>query len=169
MKIGELANATGTPVESIRFYEREGLLPTPERASNNYRTYGARHEARLSFIRHCRSLDMTLDEIRVLLQFMDAPGQDCGVVNALLDEHISHVSDRIRELTLLKKELQELRRRCVDGASGNDCGILNGLTSAARGVVDSSSRSGHVNGSHARAGTPSAPNRSSKSNRFRSS
>jgi DNA-binding transcriptional MerR regulator len=92
MKIGELANLTQTQVETIRYYEREGLLPETARTGGNYRIYGDAHAARLSFIRHCRGLDMTLDEIRILLHFKDAPSENCGEVNALLDEHIGHVA-----------------------------------------------------------------------------
>lgn len=83
LRIGELAQRTGTQVETIRYYEREGLLPEPARSEGNYRLYDRAHAERLSFIRHCRSLDMTLDEIRVLLQFRDAPEQNCGEVNAV--------------------------------------------------------------------------------------
>ena len=79
MKIGELAHASGTPVETIRFYEREGLLSTPERTEGNYRIYTKAHADRLGFIRQCRNLDMTLDEVRVLLHFKGAPQADCGV------------------------------------------------------------------------------------------
>ena len=96
MRIGDLAESTGTAVETIRFYEREGLIPAAQRADNNYRVYTAAHAERLAFIRHCRNLDMTLDEIRTLLRLRDAPSQDCGEVNALLDEHIGHVTHRIR-------------------------------------------------------------------------
>ena len=69
MKIGALAETTGTSVETIRYYEREGLLPAAPRADNNYRLYTRVHAERLAFIRHCRNLDMTLDEIRALLRF----------------------------------------------------------------------------------------------------
>ena len=91
MKIGDLAAATGTPVETIRYYEREGLLPEPARGGNNYRVYGAEHAERLAFIRQARGLDMSLDEIRVLLRWQAQPGADCGAVNALVDEHIQHI------------------------------------------------------------------------------
>lgn len=131
MKISELASATGTPVETIRFYEREGLLPAPARAANNYRVYGAAHAERLAFVRHCRNLDMTLDEIRVLLRHRDAPQERCGEVNALLDEHIGHVARRIRELRQLEKALKELRRQCGQDQPAAHCGILNELTQAA--------------------------------------
>ena len=72
MKIGELARLAQTPVETIRYYERESLLPKVRRSLGNYRVYEAADAARLLFIRHCRRLDMTLDEIRLLLRFRDA-------------------------------------------------------------------------------------------------
>ena len=101
MKIGDLSTQASTPVETIRFYEREGLLPKPERTQGNFRIYQKNHLVRLQLIRHCRVLDMSLDEIRVLLRVKDAPGSACGEVNALLDEHICHVSRRIKELKRL--------------------------------------------------------------------
>lgn len=96
MKIGELAKITETQAETIRFYEREGLLREPPRTEGNYRLYEAEHLERLAFIRHCRSLDMTLDEIRALLRFQDAPRDNCHAINDVLDEHIEHVARRIR-------------------------------------------------------------------------
>ena len=90
MKIGQLAQQTGTPVDTIRYYEREGLLPRAARTEGNYRIYDAVHLERLAFIRRCRSLDMTLDEIRVLLCFRDRPLESCKDVNTLLDAHIDH-------------------------------------------------------------------------------
>lgn len=98
LKIGELAVQTGYTVEAIRYYEREGLLPAPARSGGNYRIYRGVHLERLQFIRHCRSLDMALDEIRSLLTFRDQPDQSCGDVNALLDKHIIEVADRIAQL-----------------------------------------------------------------------
>jgi Cd(II)/Pb(II)-responsive transcriptional regulator len=132
MKIGELAAAAGTQIETIRYYEREGLLPEPERSGGNYRIYGQAHADRLSFIRHCRALDMNLDEVRVLLRFKDAPGENCGEVNALLDEHIGHVAARMRELRDLDKELRALRDLCRVAKDAGHCGILNELSNAAR-------------------------------------
>ena len=112
LKIGELAKQTGCLVETIRYYEREGLLLEPARSEGNYRLYTDVHVERLQFIRHCRSLDMTLEEIRNLLRFRDAPDENCSEVNALLDEHIEHVSNRIKELKLLQKDLRRLRSLC---------------------------------------------------------
>ena len=132
MKIGELAELSGTAVETIRYYEREALLPEPARSPSNYRTYGDEHLARLQFIRHCRSLDMSLDEIRVLLRFKDSPHENCGDVNAVLDDHIGHVSRRIRELRALERELKDLRARCGEAREAQECGILEGLSRAAK-------------------------------------
>lgn len=148
MKIGALAESTGTPVETIRFYEREGLLPPPARAENNYRLYLPAHVERLAFIRHCRNLDMTLDEIRELIRLRDAPSQDCGQVNALLDEHIGHVAQRIRELRALEQELKALRARCTSPHAVADCGILDGIDRAAAGNPVPSPRRRHVHGAH---------------------
>lgn len=127
MKIGSFACATGCPVETIRYYEREGLLPPPARSGGNYRLYGPQHVDRLRFIRHCRSLDMTHDEIRALLAFRDAPQKRCDEVNALLDEHISHVARRIEELRALERTLKDLRGQCRTAMSTRDCGIMRTL------------------------------------------
>lgn len=132
MKIGEISAASSTPIETIRFYEREGLLPKPARTEGNFRTYEQTHLERLQFIRHCRGLDMSLDEVRVLLKVKDEPAADCGDVDAVLDRHIDHVSMRIRELRLLEKQLKELRQRCCMRQSTDQCGILAGLSMAAQ-------------------------------------
>jgi Cd(II)/Pb(II)-responsive transcriptional regulator len=149
MKIGELAKATGTPVETIRYYEHESLLPDAARTASNYRTYEERHVRRLAFIRHCRCLDMTLDEIRLLLRYTDAPGEDCGPVDQLLDAHIEHVVTRIKELKALERELRELRRCC--DAPGTQCGILGGLERGAREhdhAGGGAGRTHHLPGTH---------------------
>lgn len=131
MKIGELSAASATPVETIRYYEREGLLPAPARTEGGFRVYDAPQLERLQFIRHCRGLDMSLDEVRTLLRVKDDPGAGCGDVNALLDAHIGHVSQRIRELRALERQLKTLRERCGSGQPAAHCGILAGLTQAA--------------------------------------
>lgn len=131
MKIGQLAQSAGTQVETIRYYEREGLLPVAGRTQGNYRVYDDSHVQRLAFIRHCRCLDMTLDEIRTLLRFKDAPQDNCGEVDQLLDAHIGHVVSRIRELKALEKELRVLRANCSVDRTAADCGILSGIEQAA--------------------------------------
>jgi Cd(II)/Pb(II)-responsive transcriptional regulator len=114
-------------VETIRYYEQQRLLPQPARSDGNYRLYGAGHVKRLQFIRHCRSLDMTLDEIRTLLDFRDTPDANCAGVNTLLDKHIGHVVDRIKELKVLQTQLKQLRQQCHSVQSMMQCGILQEL------------------------------------------
>lgn len=127
MRIGELARATLCPVETVRYYEHEGLLPAPKRSDGNYRLYGPDHVERLRFIRHCRSLDMTHEEIRTLLAFRDAPQKKCDEVNALLDEHIGHVARRIGELKDLERQLRALRNRCRAVRAARHCAIMRSL------------------------------------------
>lgn len=162
MKIGELARHTGTQVETIRYYEREGLLPEPARTEGNYRIYGEAHAERLSFIRNCRSLDMTLDEIRVLLRFKDSPSENCGAVNDLLDEHVGHVVNRIRELRQLERQLRGLRDLCQEARDAEHCGILNELKQNSR---PASGRTGHVQGVHKGGKTPGAAAKSGRTQR----
>lgn len=151
LKIGELATRTDCPAETIRYYEREGLLPTPARSEGNYRLYSDIHIERLLFIRHCRSLDMTQDEIRTLLKFRDEPDENCEQVNTLLDAHIGHVAARIAELKILEKQLKALRRQCDYDRTARDCGILNELAAeAATPTKSRRSKTGHVQGVHAR-------------------
>ena len=147
MRIGDLAESTGTAIETIRFYEREGLIPAARRAENNYRMYTPAHAERLGFIRQCRNLDMTLDEIRTLLRLRDAPMQDCGEVTALLDEHIGHVSHRIRELRTLQKDLKALRARCGTPHPIEQCGILNELDTVAAQATPAPPHR-HIRGTH---------------------
>ncbi|HEY9094815.1 MAG TPA: Cd(II)/Pb(II)-responsive transcriptional regulator [Hydrogenophaga sp.] len=150
MKIGALSSATGVPIDTIRHYEREGLLPRTARTEGNYRIYEPAHQQRLNFIRHCRSLDMTLDEIRVLLHFTDAPGENCAEVNTLLDQHIGHVADRIRELRALEKQLRELRETCRSAQDAAHCGILNQLSQSAHQPPPQPPQASHVHAAHAK-------------------
>jgi Cd(II)/Pb(II)-responsive transcriptional regulator len=130
MTIGELARTTGCRIETIRYYEREALLPRTSRTSGNFRRYGQDHAQLLSFIRRCRSLDMSLDEIRILLKLRAGAQENCGEVNALLDTHLHHVEERIGELQSLERQLQALREQCSSGRPAADCGILRGLGGA---------------------------------------
>lgn len=150
MKIGELARAAQTQVETIRYYEREGLLPSAPRSGANYRLYAPDHLERLAFIRHCRALDMTLAEVRALLAARDDPDAACGSVNDLLDEHIIHVAERIRGLKQLQRQLQRLREQCAGTGDAAHCAILDGLAqgAAAPAGVAASARGEHVPGAH---------------------
>ena len=129
MRIGELARAAGTTVETVRYYEKEGLLPAPLRGLNNYRSYGEAQLERLRLIRNCRKLDMSHEEIRSILRLADDHAAGCGGINDLFDAHIAHVDARIAELRELKSQLSELRRQCASARADTEgCGILQGLS-----------------------------------------
>ncbi len=127
MKIGELAQVAQCTVETVRYYEKAGLLPAPARTSGNFRLYGPAHLERLRFIRNCRALDMSHEEIHTLLRLADQPAEGCGTINAVFDQHIAHVDERLRELAQLKQQLGALRERCQTEQAVDACGILQGL------------------------------------------
>ena len=97
LRIGELARATGVEVETIRYYEKAGLLPPPARQSNGYRAYGAAHLERLAFIRHCRALDMPLADVQRLLDFTHSDDNACPEINALIDAQFDAAAQSYRE------------------------------------------------------------------------
>lgn len=132
MQIKELARATGVDVETIRYYEKQGLLPEPARRDNGYRDYAAEHLERLSFIRHCRALDMSLANVSQLLKFVDEPSADCSDVDLLVDNQLARVRARLKSMRALEKQLLQLRARC-SGAHNGSCGILDELVAAAHG------------------------------------
>jgi len=147
MKIGELAKITDCQVETIRYYERESLLPPPARSDGNYRLYTQAHVERLTFIRNCRILDMTLDEIRNLLTLRDSPQDQCQSVNDLIDEHIHHVKARIDGLVALQEQLVALRKKCHGGTAEEHCAILQRLEISGAVTVPDAEHS-HVGRSH---------------------
>lgn len=126
MKIGELARLAGCQTVTIRYYEKEGLLPGPERSAGNYRIYGKDDLERLQFIRQCRICGISLAAIRQLLDFRDHPRGSCLWINALVDEQLGRVNSQIADLEHLKRHLEALRKKC-DGKRSSDCGILEGL------------------------------------------
>ena len=148
MRIGEFAKATECSIETVRYYEREGLLPLPARSSGNYRLYAQAHVAQMRFIRNCRSLDMTHEEIRALLAYREAPERPCSDVNALLDEHIDHVAIRIRQLETLKRELVKLRDCCRSTRTAGDCRIMRSLDRGVRRTEIASDRHGRLDRTH---------------------
>lgn len=134
MRIKELAEATGVDVDTIRYYEKQSLLPEPARQDNGYRDYASTHLERLAFIRHCRALEMPLADIRRLLGALDAPGEPHPDVDRLVQEQIDKVRARLKSMRALEKQLLLLQAacgRCDD--EGTDCGILKELVAAAHG------------------------------------
>ncbi|MDQ4087998.1 MAG: helix-turn-helix domain-containing protein [Pseudomonadota bacterium] len=126
MKIGELAARAGSNPETIRYYERIGMLPAPARTEGNYRDYGADHVARLSFIRHARALGFELSAIRALLDLAEQPDQDCAAVDRITIGHLEVVQAKIRQLEALRSELMRMLDQCRGGQVA-DCRIIESL------------------------------------------
>lgn len=124
-RIGDAARRSGVTAANIRYYEKEGLLPAGVRADNSYRLYSDADVHRLRFIRLCRAMDMSLDEVRRLLAIDAASDQADHQACATLDEHLAHVRQRLAELRVLEKELRGLRGRC-DGQAGH-CQVIEAL------------------------------------------
>lgn len=125
--IGELARITDTKVETIRYYERIGLLAEPDRTSGNYRAYSNRHMDRLSFIRRARSLGFSLDQVRQLLALADDEERSCEAVDALARQHLYEVDAKLADLSALRRELDRMIRQCRSGTIA-DCRIIEALT-----------------------------------------
>ena len=126
LKIGELAKATGTKVETVRYYERIGLLPAAGRTSANYRSYTAAHVDRLRFIRHARGLGFDIADIRSLLDLADEPGRDCSEVDRIASGHLHAVEAKIAQLAVLRDELGRMLGQCR-GGQVESCRIMEVL------------------------------------------
>lgn len=124
-KIGEAARQSGVSAANIRYYEREGLLQPQARADNAYRLYSEADVHRLRFIRLCRAMDMSLEEVGTLLALDLGRKADCSRASEVLDTHLSHVRARLSELEQLEQDLRTLRDRC-DG-SDDHCHIIEAL------------------------------------------
>jgi Cd(II)/Pb(II)-responsive transcriptional regulator len=131
MRIGELSTTAGVDVETIRYYEKVGLMPAPERGANGYRSYSSQQLAHLVFIRHCRALDIGLADIRRLLEFSNQPDASCGDINLLIDEQLERVRSRLESLQALEHQLQALRSCCTGNDAVQGCGIINELANTA--------------------------------------
>lgn len=131
MRIGELAKRTSCDIETIRYYEKSGSMAEPARNSSGYREYETAHLERLQFIRHCRSLQLSLGEVRVLLDLQTNPASGCQDVDQLLDGHIAQVREQMAALRTLEQQLVKLRKQCQGPHSVEECGILQNLNEAA--------------------------------------
>lgn len=124
-RIGEAAQQSGVSAANIRYYEKEGLLSPSVRGDNSYRLYSGTDVHQLRFIRLCRAMDMSLDEVRSLLALDLRRKEDCDAARDTLDEHLQHVRGRLAELQALEADLLALRSRC-DG-SDDHCHIIEAL------------------------------------------
>ncbi|SFR97234.1 MerR family transcriptional regulator [Sphingomonas jatrophae] len=130
LTIGDLAKATATKVETIRYYERIGLLPRPARTTGNYRSYGEPELARLSFIRRARDLGFSLDQVRALLSLSDDRGQDCAAIDQIAGEHLRAVDQKLADLVALRRELKAVIDSC-DGGTVAECRMIEALAPSA--------------------------------------
>lgn len=125
-RIGDLARATDTRVETIRWYEKQGLLPPPPRTAGNYRLYGEPALARLSFIRRARDLGFPLDDVRALLDLAGSRDKDCASVDVLAAGHLADIDRKIADLMALRQELSGLLQSCKGGTVA-ECRIIEAL------------------------------------------
>jgi MerR family mercuric resistance operon transcriptional regulator len=126
--IGQVATQTSCKVETIRFYEKEGLLPEPDRTAGVGRLYTAALVDRLAFIRRCRELGFSMGEIRGLLSLVDRQQVSCERVKSIADSHLSDIQSRIRDLRKMQRTLQHLSEQC-SGDGTPDCPIIDALQS----------------------------------------
>lgn len=126
LSIGQLATQTATKVETIRYYERIGLLPAPDRTAANYRAYHQAHLARLAFIRRARALGFPLDQVRGLLRLADQRDRPCEAVDAIARQHLAEIERKIADLHTLRDELADLLGQCGQHIIA-DCRIIESL------------------------------------------
>ena len=126
LTIGDLSKATNTKVETVRYYERIGLLPKPPRTSGNYRNYGEAELGRLSFVRRARDLGFSLDQVRALLSLSDDRDCDCAGIDQIANEHLGEVDRKIADLEALRRELKAVIDSC-DGGTIAECRIIEAL------------------------------------------
>lgn len=124
--IGALSRATGVNIETIRYYERVGLLPAPPRSLGGYRLYGHDHARRLLFIRRARALGFALDEVRTLLRLGDKRERSCAAVRDLAGTHLADVRGKIADLRRMERILAEMVATCADGMLP-DCPLIETL------------------------------------------
>ena len=128
MRIGELAQACDCPAETIRYYEKIGLLPQAVRRANGYRSYEDKHQKWLQFIIRSRELGFSQDEVRRLTDLAHQQRPACADVYDLLEEHVVDVRERISELERMEKALVRLKRQCHEGTL-HDCPVIDELMS----------------------------------------
>ena len=128
--IGELAARAGCTPEAVRFYEREGVLPAPERrGGGRYRRYSAADVERVRFLRRARDLGFSLDEVRELMALAASDkGRPCGEVDAIARAHLAQVEEKIARLAALRDELRQVIADCRGGRGIGECRILGALS-----------------------------------------
>jgi len=129
MGIGDLAKRTGVKVVTIRYYEQIGVLPAVKRTSGNYRNYGVDHVRRLRFVRRCRDLGFSLDQVRDLLRLSAEDGPSCAEVCQMAGQQQKAVEDKIADLKRLASELRRITASCNGRRIMSECRIIEALSS----------------------------------------
>ncbi len=127
MLIGELAKQAGCETGTIRYYEQEGLLEKAGRTESGYRRYTGRHLGQLNFVLHCRSLGMTLSEIKTLQNLQNDAITSCAEVSELIERQIERIHRQIEAMHALEAQLTTLRNCCRENVPASECGILKSL------------------------------------------
>jgi MerR family mercuric resistance operon transcriptional regulator len=127
VQIGQLAARSGIVVETIRYYERVGLIPGAPRSTSGYRLYRSEHVRRLVFVRRCRELGFSIKEIKSLIALADEREQPCSSVALIARQHLAEVRAKRADLGRLEQALEALTGSCDDGRVA-DCKILDALT-----------------------------------------
>ncbi|WP_020558872.1 MerR family transcriptional regulator [Thiofilum flexile] len=125
LTIGALSTASGVAIETIRYYEKSGLLAKAKRSLNGYRRYGALDIQRLRFIRRGRDLGFSIEELKTLLQLADHPTQPCAQADALVQNHLTEVKAKIRDLQAIQQVLEQLAE--CDSHNAEHCRLLEVL------------------------------------------
>ncbi|MDT7953198.1 MAG: helix-turn-helix domain-containing protein [Acetobacteraceae bacterium] len=128
MPIGEFSRKTGCAIETVRFYEKVGVLPQPRRRGR-YRYYAAEDVGRLIFVRRARELGFTLDEVRALLRLAASGHDACAEVRTLAAKHLTDVRAKIADLRSMERTLAKAVRECDDGAQAS-CPLIDALSHA---------------------------------------
>ena len=125
--IGTLSKHTGVNIETIRYYERIGIMPKPPRTAGGQRIYETAHLKRLAFIRRSRELGFSLDEIRALLRLVDGGDYSCGEGQGMTLAHIADIRRKIADLRRMERVLKDMAAKC-DGGDVPECPIVDALS-----------------------------------------
>ena len=127
MTIGEVADRSNVNVQTIRYYERRGLLPTPRRSPSGYRQYSLHNVQRIRFIKRAQALGFSLDDISELLALRVAPSTNCEEVVHHAEVKLRDIEERIEALQQMSRSLKSLVGACRDRRTTSDCPILESL------------------------------------------
>jgi DNA-binding transcriptional MerR regulator len=140
LSIGDLSKRAGVKVVTIRFYEQISLMPAPPRTAGNYRAYKLEHLRRLQFIRRCRDLGFTLDQVRELLRLSTCAGQKCSEVDRITANHLKEIEQKVADLRRLAAELRRINDRCPGNVLMAECRILEALSPGSKQIRPTGSR-----------------------------